>query len=507
MKKRLISCLLAVMMVFVMANAFADPFTPNDWNALEKFMKETNLQNKDLALQLQLGDQVADIVFRAEGTTLHLVSRINGTELRHVQLTPAAMYVGSGSETAMLRYDTLTTFQQDLMKDMEALLTQAIQSIPANQIPTEAELRAAAARQAVLETAAATQEQTDAITIGTAAIAFAEHFRPESILDVKENAGSVEFTLRSDAYADALANAIDGLMANESLGKLIDRQAAANGGKTFVEIQKSWAENREATLQAIRTIKSSDKIEENGHWTSTFQIGAEKEGDQALTCTGDTWFNEDLNAAEITFSLGMTGQDPIMAYDILVTPNYLWEKITNSEQNSGELSFNLEDGVIRSGKIAIYVNGNEERMLSFGPDYLYMRGPTGGISTSVRETWTGKTRYELVVENAEGASASLIMDLYEEDDSLICELKTSESEESLQYKISRIDKVEISDLSASEKITEITGEMLKTEMEAMLKLLLPAKAGDAGTEAAPEEPAEAAAATEAAPEEAAEAQK
>lgn len=493
MKKKLVSCLLAVMMLFTMAGAFADPFEPLERNnALHKFLNETDMKTKDLALQLELGNQVADLVFHVEGNSLHMVTRMNGIALRHAQMNPTALYMASGSEVAMLRYETLAAFQQDLMKEAEAQLTQAIQSIPANQLPTEAELRAAAARQAVLETAAATQEQTDAITIGTAAIAFAEHFRPESILDVKENDGSVEFSLRSDAYADALANAIDGLMANESLGRLIDRQAAKTGSKTFAEIQKSWAEDREATLRAIRTIQSTDKIEEDGHWTSSFQIGAEKEGDQALICSADTWVNEELNAAEMTFTLGITGEDPVMTYDIVVTPNYFWEKM-NVEQAYTEMSFDLEDGRINSGKIDVHRNNMDAVQLSFGPDYLNMRGPKGGISSSIRETWTGKTRYELVFENAEGVSASLIIDFYEDDDSLICEMKTSESDQSLKYRISRIDRVEVNDLSASEKITEITGETLKTEMEALLKLVFPAKAPEAAAEtaeAAPEEAAE-----------------
>ena len=43
-------------------------------------------------------------------------------------------------------------------------------------------------------------------------------------------------------------------------------------------------------------------------------------------------------------------------------------------------------------------------------------------------------------------------DFYQEDDSLVCELYTSEPDQAAVFRISRIDKVDIKDLSASENI-------------------------------------------------------
>lgn len=107
MMKKLVSCLLAVMMLFTMAGAFADPFVPLERNnALHKFLNETDLKTKDFALQLELGNQVADLVFHVEGNSLHMVTRMNGIVLRHAQMNPTALYMASGSEVAMLRYET-----------------------------------------------------------------------------------------------------------------------------------------------------------------------------------------------------------------------------------------------------------------------------------------------------------------------------------------------------------------------------------------------------------------
>ena len=99
-----------------------------------------------------------------------------------------------------------------------------------------------------------------------------------------------------------------------------------------------------------------------------------------------------------------------------------------------------------------------------------MKTSKGGISTSVRETWTGKTRYELVAETADGKESSVTVDFYEDEDSLVGELFTSESDQSAVFKISRIDKINIEDLSASEKINEITVEKIHDELKGLLKL-------------------------------------
>ena len=46
------------------------------------------------------------------------------------------------------------------------------------------------------------------------------------------------------------------------------------------------------------------------------------------------------------------------------------------------------------------------------------------------------------------------------------------------YRISRIDKVDIEDLSASEKITEITADEIYNELGELLKLAAPALTTD-----------------------------
>ena len=119
--------------------------------------------------------------------------------------------------------------------------------------------------------------------------------------------------------------------------------------------------------------------------------------------------------------------------------------------------------------------------MDFGPDYLYIKGPKGGISTSVRETWTGKTRFELVAETAGGQETSVIVDFYQEDDCLVSELYTDKSDRTVMFKISRIDKVNIEDLSASEKITEITVDDIYAELGNLLKLAVPALTTDTET--------------------------
>ena len=100
-----------------------------------------------------------------------------------------------------------------------------------------------------------------------------------------------------------------------------------------------------------------------------------------------------------------------------------------------------------------------------------MKGPKGAISTTVRETWTGKIRYEVFAETAEGKEASIIVDFYQDGDSLVCELNSDDADQPAMFKISRIDKVNIEDLSTSENINEITVEKINAELESLLKMV------------------------------------
>ena len=482
--KKLISCLLAVMLLFSMAGAFAKTVQPIEKsNVLKQFLKETDRSTKDIALQVQLGDRVSDLVIRPEGNSLHLVARDDGTQTGHLQLTPEALYLSADGVATKLQYATVASFMQGLVKDIDAMVTEAMNSLPEQEVPSEEELKAAAAKAAIVASVAAAQAKADNVTLLSAAASFASKFKPEYILEWKKDDSSVEISLRSEAFAAALAEAVDDLMLDPALAELVDRRAAVNGSATFADMQKDWLVNREATLAAIRTMQMSERIDESGHWKSHFQIGEKTEGaedGEVLICDSDTWINDEGTAAEMVFSLGFEGKEPIEVFEMAVSPHYLWERLT-AQQKTAEFQFDIADGRVVGGILTIE-NDGEEVKTEFGQDYLYMKGPKGGISTTVRETWTGKIRYELIAETAEGEEASLTIDFYKEDDSLICELKTGESDASLMFKLSRIDRIAMEDLSASKAINEITADMIKAELEDVLTALLPTEtaAAEAG---------------------------
>lgn len=484
--KKLISCLLMIVMLLSVSTcAFAEPLGPIERNdALNAFLDETDMKTQDLVMQSQLGDMTTDLLIRLDGDTLHMVRRINDVEASHIQLNPTGIYLGAGDTVTLLRYTTVNTVSAEMAKALDAMLEQAAQNAPAipeNQQLSEAEMRAVVNKLAVLAAAAAAQEQADAVTLNSAAMSFASKFKPEYILDVKEEYGTRQISLRSDAFASAVADAVDEMLSNPALAELVDRRAAQNGDKTFAELQKDWLLNRESTLNAIRSIESTDTIGEDGHLTSHFQIGEEFSATKILMCDTDAWINAEDGEAEATFSLGFKGEDPFMTYAFEANPYSYWEKQTLKD-SVVEMQLDYEDGNITDGKIVTVVDGNEELRADFGQYYMNMRGPKGGISTSVRETWTGRTRYELVTETADGEENTIIVDYYQDGDSLVCELNANDSDTPAIYRISRVDKEEIEDLTASKNITEITADTINAEMENILKMVVPAM--PANTEAA-----------------------
>ena len=471
--KKLISCLLVVMMLFTAAGFAEEMGRIGKTNLLRQFLKETDPQTQDIAVQIQSGDDVADLVIRMDGDNLHLVTRNNAVEDGHVQFNPTGIYLGSEGPVTLLRYATVTTVMQDLAKEVDAMLEQVVNSVPKEKIPTHAELKKAINELAILASAVEAQEQADAATLSSAALSFVNKFKPEYILDVKEEQGSVEISLRSDAYATALAEAMDEMMSNPALAELVNRRAALKGGKNFADLQREWAQCREETLKAVRSIESTESIDENGHWVTHFRIGEGLPDTKVLKCCSDAYINVENGEAEITVDFGFEDEDPLMVYELAVNPSSYREKLTAGD-SLAELQIELDNYEFNSGNLLIVEEGKEELLAAFGLNYLYMRGPKGGISTSVRETWSGKIRYELVAETAEGEEASIILDFYQDENSLVCELNTSESDEPALFKISRIEKVTIDDLSASENINEITADQIKSELEFLLKLAIPA---------------------------------
>ena len=468
--KKLISCLLVVMMLFTVTHALAASTGRfGEYSVIRRFLKETDLNTKDIALQIQSRDNASDLVIRVDGDNLHLVTRNNSVEDGHVQLNPAGIYLDSDGKVSLLRYATVTTVMQDILKELDSMMEQTIQSIPEEELPTEAELEKALDEMDILADAVEGQAQADAITLSSAAIDFAGNFKPENILDVKQEMGSLEISLRSDAFATALADAMDGMMSNPALAELVNRQAAVNGGSGFAKAQQDWILNREATLDAIRSIKSTESIDENGHAVSHFQIGEDTEGSKVLMCDKDAWIDVENGEAEITVSIGFKDEDPMMVHELAVDQYSYKERLTSGESMT-EIRMEFEDNAISSGNVFTVIEGNEALRAEFEPNYLFVRGPKGSISATVRETWTGKTRYELTVETAEGKESSVTVDFYQENDSLVCELYTGETDQSAVFRISRIDKVEIKDLSALENISEITVEQIEAELEPLMKL-------------------------------------
>ena len=471
--KKLISCVLVVMMLFTVAGAFAEQTGLGRFgraNIVSRFVKGTDLKTKDIALQVESGDKAADLVIRVDKDNLHLVSRDNAMETSHVQLNPTGIYVSADGTVSLLRYATVASAMQKIVDAVNAAMEEAVNSIPEEALPTQAEIKSAINELGILASAAEEQAQADATTLSSAAVAFASKFKPEYILDVREEEDRATVSLRSDAFASALAEAMDELMSNPDLAELVNRQAAQTGGEDFATLQENWLNNREATLEAIRTIESTEAFDENGHWVSHYQIAEDSSTSKILMCDTDAWIDDENGEADITTILGIKGEAPLLVYELSVSPDSTRETL-NSGDSRTDVQFNFEDGLVDSGSVLCMSEGNEAIRMNFGPDYFYMRGPKGGISTSVRETWTGKIHYEVVAETADGQESTIIFDCYEDADSLVCEMNADDSVEPVCFKLSRIDKVNVEDLSASKNVNEITFD-INGDLESLVKSVI-----------------------------------
>ena len=193
-------------------------------NALLKFLKETDSKTKDIALQFQYGEQISDVVIRVEGDDLHLVRRKNAVEESHIQLNPTGIYLGSKGDVTKLGFGTFSKNLQGIFTETDKLLVQAIQYLPSDAMTNGEEIKITLNELSILAAAEAAQEQVDAATLSAAALDIVSKFKPENILDVKEEDGSMEISLRSKAYASAIADAVDeaGGLQGSAIGFLVD---------------------------------------------------------------------------------------------------------------------------------------------------------------------------------------------------------------------------------------------------------------------------------------------
>ena len=471
--KKLISCLLVVMILLTVVSAFADNVEQN--NVLTKFVEETNKETQDVALQLQSGDNVSDLVIRGDGTTVHFVARDNGKETAHVQVNPTGLYLSSNGEVTMMSFATMTTILKDIANGVSSLLEAAIESLPEEEGSSRAEVNYALEQLSIVYADVVEQEQADAATLSAAAMSFGDKFKPEYILDVKEDGGSVEISLRSEAFAIALTEAVDELMMNQELAAIVDREAESED-ESFAAYQMAWLENRDAIMETLSSLDASQMIED-GHFVANYQFGEEFDEEfgeedsesKILVAQTEAWFDsENGEEAEIIYVLGFKDEDPFLVHETEVYPTYYHEKLSSGDSKT-EVWVEYENNEAKNGKIVTVIEGEEYMKVDFGPDYFYMKGPKGGISTSVRETWTGKTRYEIVAENEKGEESSVTIDFYEDwNGNLVCELNSSDNNESAKYMVSRIDKLNIEDLSAAKNLNEITVNSINAELDKLL---------------------------------------
>ena len=475
--KKLISCLLVVMILLTAVSAFADSVEQN--NVLTKFVEETNKETQDIALQVHSEGNVSDLVIRGDGTTVHFVARENGKETAHVQVNPTGIYVSSNGEVTMMSFATMTTILQDISNAVSSMLEAVIESIPEEEGVSREEVNAVLEQLGLAIADEAEQEQADAAVLSSAAMSFGDKFKPENILDVKEEDGVVEISLRSEALAIAFAEAVDELMLNDELAEIVDRDVESEMDITFTDLQKQWLLNRDEILNDISNMEATQAFDEDGHFVASYKLGEEDSMEKILVGNTDAWIDpENGEEAEIKFTLGFKDEDPFLVHETEVYPEYYHEKLTSGDSFS-EVWLEYENQELKNGKVVTVIEDQEVFKMDFGPDYMYLKGLEGGLSTSVRETWNGKTRYELIAENDKGEESSVTVDFFYDLGDLVCELNSSETDESVKYVISRINKLDIEDLSTAKNLNEITVDSIDADINAELDKILSAFATEA----------------------------
>ena len=129
--KKLISCLLAIMMLFTVVYAVAESEEELDTNnVLRKFVDETDLKTKDIVLSVQSGENTADFVIGVDGDNLHMFTRANNEVSSHIQINPTGLYMGSKDSVLLLRFATVAKVITDTVKEVENLLDSIVKSIP-----------------------------------------------------------------------------------------------------------------------------------------------------------------------------------------------------------------------------------------------------------------------------------------------------------------------------------------------------------------------------------------
>ncbi len=453
----------------------AEPQYSNFQEHLVAFLSSLNLQQSDLYLTAQQGEDSYQALLGAnDAGAVNLMLGQNSQVIGTAQFDGTAFYLDTQNGVMAIELATIQNFIQQLPEKLTGLAAEqgAALGIDPNQVVADAQTLIEALAGAVTPLLN-TMKQT-----------------------VSEDGKVITLTMDSEAFAEATAQAIDTLLANENVTDIISRYAALyNPEFDIAELQQGWQSVRDQVVAIMKTEEATLTINsETGEFTFNYAIAPTETVKMTADVNGQT--AERAMTLNYTFAASNGEEEYRIEGTQLQEKNSFWSemptKITQhqtiyqngEEVGSSDIALEMNDfGMPVSALIVANVGGQETLRMQYADQTfcVYVQGQEMVYIQYANEVLTARLAggtMQLVARIAENDADHMLMhaDLTMNGETMPVEVEyaiydnegaeylqcteTVNGENILLAQLQQSEKQAFSLLKDAENINWITGEML-----------------------------------------------
>ena len=226
---------------------------------LQAFLAGINLQEKDLYLAEQNGENTAQLlVGLSDDGTINLMAGQNDQVIGTLQFNNEAAYLSYQGSVMGIKLETIQNFISALPQKLLGLLKNL--GLDPEQLTADFQTLAGLGQKLITKIMPAIQQSVDG--------------------DV------ITITLDSESYAQLYAEAIDELIADASFQEIVGRYAPVFGAQVDLEqLPAGWQSIREQVVAVMKTLEIKLTINQSSG-AFTFEMGLTPDEASKLACTG-----------------------------------------------------------------------------------------------------------------------------------------------------------------------------------------------------------------------------
>ena len=417
--KKIVTVLVAVMMLLNLSFAMAEETFEDN---LAAFLNTLNVENGDVLLALEAGGQTFNVRTGKDDAGVHAALSMGENAMGEAMLTADTAYVSAMGQGMKLQYQTLQNLAQSMLKNVFGEV-----NISPDQINADLQMLANKLAAQVLPLMQA--------------------------LTTEEVENGVKYSVNSEAFAEGLTGAVDGLLGDEEVAACIDRYAgflrAADVEVSADGLKEAWAAKKDALKQNLSQSVMSLTVKNDATYAAEVLLPSQ-EKKVAILSNGSM-----AEGLESMTTVGYEGEEPEMTMAITINNEEIVYDVKMAEVTVYEKMV-LSDSGLKTLDYVISENGETAVEAHYADGKFTMTTPDASITGEITSKEAKKLVATLTAEqNGETQVMTLTVEIL--DQALACTLDAGAQ---ILMNLSMTEKGAWTDLSQAEGLVEIDENML-----------------------------------------------